>query len=314
MFNNLWVDKYKPNTLSEVSGNKEIINYLKKKKHDKLIDNFIFSGISGIGKTSTAICLLKDIYKDKYYDNVLEINASDDLRKIDVVKNQVNTFLQKKIKNKVVIFDEADSMTKQVQHTLRSIIDTANNNSKFILICNNLPNIIESLQSRCLIIKFKSLSYDDIYSKIKFILNNENIVIKEEIIQKIIKSCNGDLRSVINKLQPICYNGNSNNLKIEDIDNILNIPHEKIINKILNLCIDKKLIEAFNELYKLSSMGYSVIDVIETFNNNSLDLNIDEKIKIKYQKLISSYQIRIADGFTDYIQLTGLISDLYNVT
>ena len=127
--------------MDDIIGNQLIINRLKQIIKNENIPNFIFSGISGIGKTSTAICMLRDILGDSYLDSVLELNASDDLRKIDVVKNQVNTFLEKKKEKKIVIFDEADSMTKQVQHTLRSIVDTKNNTSRFILICNNLTNI-----------------------------------------------------------------------------------------------------------------------------------------------------------------------------
>ncbi len=322
MFNTLWIDKYKPKSLNEIVGNELIIENLKEMVKSKNIPNMIFSGISGIGKTSTAICMLRDLYKEDFFENILELNASDDLRKIDKVKDQLNTFSKSE---KIIIFDEADNMTTQVQHTLRSIIDENNKKeiksnkkkSRFVLICNNLTNIIESLQSRCIIFKFYPLKNKNIIKKINYILKNENIIFdSDKTLEYLIKSCNGDLRCCINNLQSLDSfksKDDSNIIKIEDIKKIIDIPHKNIVINIFDFINKKDYKNSFENLLNLYNLGYSVIDIIETFSEVCFNLKIKEEQRIKFQKLIIKYQTRIGDGYTNYLQLFGLISELLQI-
>ena len=231
MFRELWVDKYKPQNLNEITGNVEIIERLKIISKSRNLPNMIFSGMSGTGKTSSAICLVKEIYgNNNYLKRVIELNASDDLRKIDVVRERIDNFVKKKCGEKVVIFDEADSMTNQVQHTLRSIIDRYNKTTRFILICNSLSNIIESILSRCMIVKFSKLKNDEIRKRLNVIIEAEKIEYTDDGLDAISLCSRGDMRIVLNNLQSV--NISFGKITAENVYKVVDIPHPTVITNL----------------------------------------------------------------------------------
>ena len=286
MFKELWVDKYKPKNLNEITGNVEIIERLKIISKSRNLPNMIFSGMSGTGKTSSAICLVKEIYGDNYRKRVIELNASDDLRKIDVVRERIDNFVKKKCGEKVVIFDEADSMTNQVQHTLRSIMDSYNKTTRFILICNSLSNIIESILSRCMIVKFSKLKNDEIRTRLKVIIEKEKIEYTEEGIDAICLCSRGDMRNVLNNMQAVKIG--IGNITEENVYKIIDIPHPRIIKQLLELCLKKDISNALDLLCNIYTCGYTPIDIIETIFQicSNTDL-IPQSKNIMYIKKIS---------------------------
>ena len=313
MFKELWVDKYKPKNLNEITGNVEIIERLKIISKSRNLPNMIFSGMSGTGKTSSAICLVKEIYgNNNYIKRVIELNASDDLRKIDVVRERIDNFVKKKCGEKVVIFDEADSMTNQVQHTLRSIMDSYNKTTRFILICNSLSNIIESILSRCMIVKFSKLKNDEIRTRLKVIIQKEKIVYTEEGIDAICLCSRGDMRNVLNNMQAVKIG--IGNITEENVYKIIDIPHPRIIKQLLELCLKKDISNALDLLCNIYTCGYTPIDIIETIFQicSNTDL-IPESKNIMYIKKISNTHIRIAEGLCTLNQLTGIIAELCDI-
>ena len=152
-----WVEKYRP----KVSNDIILDNFMKQKINKilelKSIPNMIITGEPGTGKTSTIICLSKEIYNEKdFYEYVLELNASDD-RGLTIINNKILPFCKKKTKNniiKLIILDEADSITTKAQNLLSNIISEYRKNTRFVFICNDCTQITESIQSRCMIIKY----------------------------------------------------------------------------------------------------------------------------------------------------------------
>jgi len=312
MFTDLWVDKYKPKSLDEITGNKEIIDRLKVISKSRNLPNMIFSGMSGTGKTSSAMCLVKSIYGDNFMIRVIELNASDDLRKIDVVRDRIDNFVKKKCGDKIVIFDEADSMTNQVQHTLRSIMDRYYKTTRFILICNSLSNIIESILSRCLIVKFSKLKNDEIKHRLNTIIENENIEYTEKGIDAICLCSRGDMRMIINNIQAV-YVG-SGKVTEENVYKVVDIPHPKMVKNLIEICLKGDINKSIDMLIEMYVSGYTPIDIIETIFTicSTTDL-IPEIKKIKYIKKIAECHIRIAEGLTTLNQLTGIIAELCSI-
>jgi replication factor C subunit 2/4 len=312
MFTDLWVDKYKPKSLDEITGNKEIIERLKIISKSRNLPNMIFSGMSGTGKTSSALCLVKEIYGNNFMTRVIELNASDDLRKIDVVRDRIDNFVKKKCGDKIVIFDEADSMTNQVQHTLRSIMDRYYKTTRFILICNSLSNIIESILSRCLIVKFSKLQNNEIKDRLNLIIDEEKIEYTEKGIDAICLCSRGDMRMIINNIQAVHIG--LGKVTEENVYKVVDIPHPKIVKDLIKICLQGDINQAIDMLSKMHISGYTPIDIIETIFNicSTTDL-IPEIKKIKYIKKISECHIRIAEGLTTLNQLTGIIAELCSI-
>ena len=312
MFTDLWVDKYKPKSLDEITGNKEIIERLKIISKSRNLPNMIFSGMSGTGKTSSALCLVKEIYGNNFMTRVIELNASDDLRKIDVVRDRIDNFVKKKCGDKIVIFDEADSMTNQVQHTLRSIMDRYYKTTRFILICNSLSNIIESILSRCLIVKFSKLQNNEIKDRLNLIIDEEKIEYTEKGIDAICLCSRGDMRMILNNIQAVHIG--LGKITEENVYKVVDIPHPKVIKDLIEICLKGNINLAIDMLTEMYNSGYTPIDIIETiFSICSTTDFIPEVKKIKYIKKISSCHIRIAEGLTTLNQLTGIVAELCSI-
>lgn len=185
-----WVEKYRPQVLSDIVGNKETIDRLQQIAKDGNMPHMIISGMPGIGKTTSIHCLAHELLGRSYADGVLELNASDD-RGIDVVRNQIKHFAQKKLhlppgKHKIVILDEADSMTAGAQQALRRTMELYSNSTRFAFACNQSNKIIEPLQSRCAILRYSKLSDEDVLKRLLQIIKLEDVKYTNDGLEAII--------------------------------------------------------------------------------------------------------------------------------
>lgn len=158
-----WIEKYRPEFLSDVVGNGEAVSRLSAIATVGNLPNIILAGPPGIGKTTSILCLAREMLGESYKNAVLELNASD-ARGIDIVRNKIKMFAQKKVtlppgKHKIIILDEADSMTAAAQQALRRTMEIYSATTRFALACNNSTKIIEPIQSRYHIVSYRIVSY-----------------------------------------------------------------------------------------------------------------------------------------------------------
>src|SRR3989338_2341145 len=164
-----WIEKYRPRKVEEIVGNEGAVSRLRAIASSGNLPNLILSGPPGVGKTSSLLCLARELLGEAYWEAVLELNASDD-RGIEMVRESIKMFAQKKVtlppgRHKVVLLDEADNITSAAQQALRRTMELYSDTTRFALACNTSSKIIEPIQSRCAILRFTRLSAEELLSR-----------------------------------------------------------------------------------------------------------------------------------------------------
>ena len=309
--NVMWVEKYRPKKITELVNQKEVVNSIKSLlKNQAEIPHLLFSGSAGVGKTTTALCVSKEILGEHWRDYTLELNASDE-RGINMVRERVKKFsrfagLDTKIPFKIIILDEADEMTSDAQTALRRIVEDTSKICRFILIANNLSKIINPIQSRCVVFKFTKISDNDIISQLKFIAKKENIKFDEKGLSAICNYTGGDLRHAINILQATASSGN---VTESIVKSVVGLTKTKDVQDVLKLALDGKITDARNKMIELVKVyGMSESDFLKYINQavfNSKVNNLEEILET-----IAKYDYRILVGANPEIQLSALLAEL----
>ena len=316
LLNTPWIEKYRPSKLSQIVGNKRLISNLQSIAESGNLPNLILAGPPGTGKTTSVLALAHELLGENFKKAVIELNASDE-RGINVVRDKIKRFAQQKIplpegRHKIIILDEADSMTSSAQGSMRVTISDYSNTTRFVLACNDSSKIIEAIQSRCTVLRFGKLSSDDIKERITFVLKNENAKYDDNGLKAIIDTCNGDMRYALNNTQS-CIVG-FGEVTEENVYKIVELPRPKEIEAIYNYCLNSKFVEAINKFEELFDEGYSCLEIISVFNRLIQESNkIDDKVRIILLKKISEYKMNLIDGLDSNLQMSGFISEIYNI-
>ena len=307
----MWVEKYRPKKISEIVNQKEIMGSLGALlKNQSEMPHLLFSGSSGVGKTSTAICISRDILGKHWQNYSLELNASDE-RGIGMVREKVKKFsrfagLDTEIPFKIIILDEADEMTSDAQTALRRIIEDTAKYCRFILIANNLSKIIEPIQSRCVVFKFTRISNKEISSQLKFIAQKEKIKADEKGLETISDYADGDIRHAINILQAAASTGS---IDVSSVKSVIGLTKTKDVQDVLKLALDGKVSDAREKMIELIKVyGMSESDFLKYINQAvfaSKTSNIEGILEI-----IAKYDYRILVGANPEIQLSALLAEI----
>jgi replication factor C small subunit len=307
----MWVEKYRPKKISEVINQKEIVSSIKSLlKHQSEMPHLLFSGSAGVGKTTTALCISKEILGEHWRDYTLELNASDE-RGINMVRERVKKFsrfagLDTKIPFKVIILDEADEMTSDAQTALRRIIEDTSKICRFILIANNLSKIISPIQSRCVVFKFTTISDKDIVTQLKSIAKSENIKSDEKGLVAICNYTEGDLRHAINILQATASSGNVTESAVKSV---VGLTRTKDVQDVLKLALDGKISGARDKMIELIKVyGMSESDFLKYINQAAFNSKTDKLEDML--ETIAKYDYRILIGANPEIQLSALLAEL----
>jgi DNA polymerase III delta prime subunit len=311
-YNNIklpWVEKYRPINSSEILLDPFIKTKIDKILETKSIPNLIITGEPGTGKTSTIICLAKQLYSEKKYDEyVLELNASDD-RGLDIVHEKIIPFcksiaydLMGNKLNKVIIFDEADNLTKKAQEIISNLIKEYSLMTRFIFICNNRADIDEKIQSRCFPIYFPSIG-DKINSCLKKILNNENIKMSNSKLEEIVKYSNGDIRLAINLIQIATMSN-------YPLDSVSLYTFNQHLEKIVQGLFVMSFQEIYSEYNKIVQLGFDGYDIIQFLIKKVSNSNITDDIRFKAMNILYQSFIVISDEIESELQIMSCMAKL----
>ncbi|KAK0535735.1 replication factor C subunit 4 [Tilletia horrida] len=308
-----WVERYRPQTLDDVVGNSQTIDRLKAIQEGGNCPHLLISGLPGIGKTTSVHCLARALLGDAYKVAVLELNASDE-RGIDVVRNKIKSFAQKTVtlppgRHKIIILDEADSMTAGAQQALRRTMEIYSSTTRFCFACNQSSKIIDPIQSRCAILRFGKLRDEEVMERLMIVAQKEGVGFSDDGMAALVFTAEGDMRQALNNLQSTWTGLGFVNQ--ENVYKVCDQPHPETARAILKACSKGDEADAMARLKKVWDQGYSAVDIVTTlFRVVKVLETMPEALKLEFIREIGWTHMRILEGVGTLIQLGGLIARL----
>ncbi len=310
MINEIWTEKYRPSTFSEIVGQQEIVKRIESLTKAMNIPHMLFAGPAGVGKSTMALIVVKELFGENWRENFLELNASDE-RGINVIREKVKNFARTKslgkVPFKVIFLDEADALTPEAQQALRRTMENFSATCRFILSCNYSSKIIDPIQSRCAIFRFKLLERKDIEKYLRRIIQAEKLIVEDEAMEIIYEGSEGDCRRATNILQSTA--AVSPNITAEIVSTVISNAKPKDIRVVLDYALSGDFERAREKLLDIMlKESISGQDVIKSIQKEIWNLPIEPEIKVKLTEKTGEIEFRIIEGSDPFIQLQSLLA------
>lgn len=310
MVSEIWTEKYRPSKFSEVVGQGDIIKRVEALTNSLNIPHLLFAGPAGTGKSTLALIVVKTLFGKDWKENYLELNASDE-RGIQIVREKVKNFARTKsigtVPFKVIFLDEADALTPEAQQALRRTMENYSATCRFILSCNYSSKIIDPIQSRCAIFRFKLLEKKDIEEYLKRIVENERLSISPESFEMIYEGSEGDCRRATNLIQSTA--SISPNITPQLVETIISGAKPKDIKVVLDYALSGDFLKSREKLLDVMlKESISGQDVIKSIQKEIWNLPIEPTIKVKLTEKTGEAEFRIVEGSDPFIQLQALLA------
>ena len=315
----LWNSKYNPKTFDDLIlhpiTKKKLLHFIKYK-----VDNSIFIGNSGSGKTITSRILARKIIPEEHAKNIfLNLNGSDD-RGLNLINNLLIPFIKKKYDEfpiKLILINEAHNITPKAQIQISNLMESYPN-CKFIFVSSQLDDISDTIQSRCSILFFPLLSSEQIIEKLKIIVKKEKMDLDDSCLDTICKITQRDLRQAISFLQVI-KNVKSDKITPELIYLLFDKPNAEMVHNLIYNIKNKNKSKTFEIINRIKNKGYSPNDILLAIINYILEYKEFEKEEftkeylINFYKITSKYYIRINQGTETWLQVFGCLTETFNI-
>ena len=306
----IWTEKYRPIKFEGMVGQQEILKRVKSLVQAMNIPHLLFAGPSGTGKSTLALIIVKELFGKSWRENYLELNASDE-RGIDVVRQKVKDFARTKsigsVPFKVIFLDEADALTREAQQALRRTMENYTNTCRFIMSCNYSSRILDPIQSRCVIFRFKLLEKKAISEVIQKIGEKENLTLADGTFETLYEASEGDCRRAINLLQATA--SISPDINPEMINMIASGAKPADIKVVLDYALAGEFISARDKLLDVMlKESVAGTDIIKAIQKEIWNLQIEPEIKVRLTEQTGEAEFRMIEGSDEFVQLQALLA------
>ncbi len=312
--NEIWTEKYRPRTLDEVVGQRHVTERLKSYVASGSMPHLLLTGPAGTGKTTCSLALAREFFGEAWRGNFIELNASDE-RGIDVVRGKIKEFARTApigAEFKIIFMDEADALTGDAQAALRRTMEKYSGICRFILSCNYSSKIIDPIQSRCAVFRFRPLSSEDIRSYLSMIAEKEGVDIADDALEGLVRIAHGDMRRSVNSLQVAASLGRRVDLDL--VYQTAGMANPAAVRELMETALNGNFIQARNLLDDLMvTNGLSGQDVIKQIHQSIFDLAVSDYDKVKMIDKCGEVEFRIVEGSNERIQLEVFLAYLVMV-
>ncbi len=311
----VWVEKYRPASLREMLGQEQIVPLLRSYAEKRSMPHLMFAGPPGTGKTTAALALARDMFGPSWRQNFLELNASDE-RGIDTVRTTIKQYARTspmgEVAFKLLFLDEADNLTAEAQASLRRLMERYSGSCRFILSCNYSSRIIDPIQSRCAVFRFRSYSAEAIRAQLERIVEAEGKKVDPEAYEAILTAASGDMRRAINLLQLTATH--ATHVTAETVKEHASAPLRREVEGMLAAAFAGDFREARSRLYALlterGAAGEEVLRAVHGYLPDISDQVLPPREKIRLVEYLGEVDFRLSQGASDRIQLEALLAHL----